>query len=64
MLCKTPGCQVSEIGTVPGISRVLYGLTPKRPGTTEWERGREGEELHKFLSIVIDFPNTSTPFMF
>ena len=28
---------VSEIGTVPGISRVLYDLTPKPPGTTEWE---------------------------
>ena len=28
---------VSEIGTVPGISRVLYDLTTKPPGTTEWE---------------------------
>jgi len=28
---------VSEIGTVPGISRVLYDLTAKPPGTTEWE---------------------------
>ncbi|XP_076358569.1 GMP synthase burgundy isoform X1 [Tachypleus tridentatus] len=28
---------VSEIQTVPGISRVLYDLTPKPPGTTEWE---------------------------
>jgi len=28
---------VSEIGTVPGISRVLYDLTSKPPGTTEWE---------------------------
>lgn len=28
---------VTEILTVPGISRVLYDLTPKPPGTTEWE---------------------------
>eukprot|EP00092_Neocalanus_flemingeri_P002382 GFUD01002548.1.p1 GENE.GFUD01002548.1~~GFUD01002548.1.p1 ORF type:complete len:674 (-),score=193.71 GFUD01002548.1:377-2398(-) len=28
---------VSEIGTVPGISRVMYDLTSKPPGTTEWE---------------------------
>ena len=26
-----------EIETVAGISRVLYDLTPKPPGTTEWE---------------------------
>ena len=28
---------VSEIGTVPGVSRVLFDLTTKPPGTTEWE---------------------------
>ncbi len=28
---------VSEILTVPGISRILYDLTAKPPGTTEWE---------------------------
>ncbi|RWS28159.1 GMP synthase-like protein, partial [Leptotrombidium deliense] len=28
---------VKEIQAVPGISRVLYDLTPKPPGTTEWE---------------------------
>ena len=28
---------VEEIKAVPGISRVLYDLTPKPPGTTEWE---------------------------
>ncbi|XP_013772810.1 GMP synthase [glutamine-hydrolyzing] [Limulus polyphemus] len=28
---------VAEIHTVPGISRVLFDLTPKPPGTTEWE---------------------------
>lgn len=28
---------MSEILTVPGISRVLYDLTAKPPGTTEWE---------------------------
>ncbi|XP_067658415.1 GMP synthase [glutamine-hydrolyzing]-like [Haliotis asinina] len=42
----TPGKQLStkvvedmvtSILTVPGISRVLYDLTPKPPGTTEWE---------------------------
>lgn len=26
-----------SVATVPGISRVLYDLTPKPPGTTEWE---------------------------
>ncbi|KAH9395030.1 hypothetical protein TYRP_005097 [Tyrophagus putrescentiae] len=26
-----------KISQVPGISRVLYDLTPKPPGTTEWE---------------------------
>lgn len=28
---------VKEIKSVSGISRVLYDLTPKPPGTTEWE---------------------------
>lgn len=28
---------VAEVLTVPGISRVLYDLTAKPPGTTEWE---------------------------
>jgi len=28
---------VSKIQQVPGISRVLYDLTSKPPGTTEWE---------------------------
>uniref|UniRef100_A0A6A7FSM0 GMP synthase (glutamine-hydrolyzing) n=2 Tax=Hirondellea gigas TaxID=1518452 RepID=A0A6A7FSM0_9CRUS len=28
---------VAEIQSVPGISRVLYDLTSKPPGTTEWE---------------------------
>ncbi|XP_074655456.1 GMP synthase [glutamine-hydrolyzing]-like [Tubulanus polymorphus] len=28
---------VSQILTVPGISRVMYDLTAKPPGTTEWE---------------------------
>ncbi|XP_015927876.1 GMP synthase [glutamine-hydrolyzing] isoform X6 [Parasteatoda tepidariorum] len=28
---------VTEMLNVPGISRVLYDLTPKPPGTTEWE---------------------------
>lgn len=26
-----------QISTVPGVSRVLFDLTPKPPGTTEWE---------------------------
>jgi len=28
---------VHDISIVPGISRVLYDLTAKPPGTTEWE---------------------------
>lgn len=28
---------VQEIQKIDGISRVLYDLTPKPPGTTEWE---------------------------
>lgn len=28
---------VTQIKKVPGISRVLYDLTSKPPGTTEWE---------------------------
>lgn len=28
---------IREISSVEGISRVLYDLTPKPPGTTEWE---------------------------
>jgi len=28
---------VSQIERVNGVSRVLYDLTPKPPGTTEWE---------------------------
>lgn len=28
---------VAEIQTVPGISRIMYDLTPKPPATTEWE---------------------------
>ena len=34
---KVIGDIVQEIKKVPGISRVLYDLTSKPPGTTEWE---------------------------
>ena len=28
---------VPKVGTLPGISRVMYDLTSKPPGTTKWE---------------------------
>lgn len=28
---------VTEIKKIPGISRIMYDLTSKPPGTTEWE---------------------------
>jgi GMP synthase (glutamine-hydrolysing) len=28
---------VADIEQIAGVSRVLYDLTPKPPGTTEWE---------------------------
>ena len=28
---------VTEIKKIPGISRIMYDLTSKSPGTTEWE---------------------------
>jgi GMP synthase (glutamine-hydrolysing) len=28
---------VKEILKIDGISKVIYDLTPKPPGTTEWE---------------------------
>lgn len=28
---------VNEIKKIPGISRVMFDLTSKPPGTTEWE---------------------------
>jgi len=34
---ETVNRMVTEIQAVPGINRVMYDLTPKPPGTTEWE---------------------------
>lgn len=37
LLLQVLARMVQEVLTVPGISRVLYDLTSKPPGTTEWE---------------------------
>lgn len=37
LLPQVLSAMILAISSVPGISRVLYDLTPKPPGTTEWE---------------------------
>jgi len=36
-LAQVVNKMVDSLKVIPGISRILYDLTSKPPGTTEWE---------------------------
>jgi hypothetical protein len=57
VLCKWHCAQVvhkmfAEVAAVQGISRVLYDLTSKPPGTTEWEWCPSRHDVWNWLSSL------------
>lgn len=53
---------VASLKEVQGISRVLYDLTSKPPGTTEWEWSQDWSTMRQYLlSSYLWFDTQTTP---